>query len=61
MPEFIQDHGMPTLQEAEHALDKFLLYVKQENKQLLSVDDVQFLMRIKNRVFGTVVGVEYAQ
>ncbi|RPD62767.1 CenpB-DNA-bind-domain-containing protein [Lentinus tigrinus ALCF2SS1-6] len=58
MPEFVPEHGMPTLQEAEHALDKFILYVAQDEK-LLGIEEVNFLMRLKHKVFGKVAGVEY--
>ncbi|RDX50295.1 CenpB-DNA-bind-domain-containing protein [Lentinus brumalis] len=58
MPEFVPEHGIPTLQQAEHALDKFITYVAQDEK-LLGVDEVNFLMRLKHKVFGKVAGVEY--
>ncbi|RPD61365.1 hypothetical protein L227DRAFT_610390 [Lentinus tigrinus ALCF2SS1-6] len=35
MPEFVLEHGMPTLQEPVHVLVKFILYVAQDEKLLV--------------------------
>ncbi len=60
MPEVMPDVSPPTLAEAELALDKVILYIEQNgNESILNDDDYEFLMGIKYKVFGKMVGRKY--
>ena len=60
MPEVMPEQTVPTLAEAEVALDKVMLYIEHRGiEEVLDEDDYKFLMGIKYKVFGNMAGRKY--